>query len=395
MQIRGSLESMTDFLAPGEEPEARSERFGRGGFVFRNAWFAAAHAARLGRRPIPRAIAGTPIVLWRDGAGVAHALEDRCPHRRAPLSEGRVRGGEIQCAFHGWRFDGRGRCVAVPTLPAERTIPPAFGVRSFPVVERYGFLWLWWGEADAADEALLPDVPFLEPRGRAGIETEIVFATSQELAMENLLDMTHTDFLHGGFFGDPSSGEETVSVESTDEVVTMIRVAKDRKAPTIVRPFFGFPTTVSYYETIRLHVRSGAAFGIGWADPPGLGIALLLTNLPEAPGRTRQDGAIVVLRRPRREGGRGGRMRWFELLAASWVTRLLAHQDRRMLGKQYPGYQLDDERVDRSVPGDVAGLRFRKVRAELIRRQRAGDLAYPSDWRGRDAAEVMRCDRMA
>jgi hypothetical protein len=303
--------------------------------------------------------------------------------------------GVLQCGYHGWRYDGSGRCVSIPSLAPGKPVPEAFCVRTFPATERYGYVWVWWGEPEMADEDLLPDVPFLRREGERGaVRSRIVFRTAQELAMENLLDMTHTDFLHGGMFGDPTAGEEDVSVESTDEVVTMTRVAKARKAPAAIRPFFGFPKTVSYYETIRIYIRSGVAYGVGWVDPPGWGMGILLTNLPAAPDQTRQDGTLVMLRRPRREGGKGGRVRWAEILVGSWAPRILTRQDRRMLGGQYPAFQRDDPRPDRSVPSDVAGLRFRKLREQLIRRQMAGDLSYPSGWKGNDAADVNRCDRV-
>jgi phenylpropionate dioxygenase-like ring-hydroxylating dioxygenase large terminal subunit len=376
------------------QSEAPPADFGRGGFVSQNTWFPLAHVSKVGQKPLSRMIGRTSIVLWRDGEGRIRALEDRCRHRRAPLSLGKVTDGTLQCGYHGWRYDGAGRCVKIPSLAAGHVIPEGISVPSFAIAERYGFVWLWWGDPKSADQSLIPDVPFLDPHRGVIIELEHVFETASELVVENLLDMTHTDFVHGGLFGDPSAGDEDVSVESTDEVVTMNRVASGRTPPALLRPFLGFPKRISYHETMRIHLRSGTAFGIAWIDPPGWGTGILLGNIPESPGRTRQCGVAVALARPRRAGGKGGRLRWFELLVTSWGTRVVSRQDQRMLGGQFPAYQADELRVDRSVPADVAGLRFRKLRAELIQRQRAGDLSYAPGWQGSDCAEVMRCDRV-
>ena len=374
---------------------AVDDEFGRGGFVSRNAWYPFAHASRVGRKPVSYTVASTPIVLWRDGAGRVRAFEDRCRHRRLPLSLGKVAGDVIECGYHGWRYDVAGRCVHIPSLAPGDAIPEGITVPGYAVTERYGFVWLWWGEPSAADESLIPDVAFLDPHASVTVKLESTFDTSQELIVENLLDLTHTDFVHGGVFGDPSAGDVDVSVESTPEMVTMTQLAPQRKPPALLRPFLGFPNSLSYTNTMRIQVRTGTAFGIAWLDPPGYGTGILLGNVPEAPGRTRQCGIAVALAKARRAGGKGGRMPWFELMSASWLTRIVSRQDRRVLRAQFPAYQVDDPRVDRSVPADVAGLRYRKLRAELIARQRAGELGYADGWQGQDCAEVMRCDRLA
>src|SRR2546426_8057784 len=80
-------------------------------------WYPACRGSDLRRRPLAITLLGTPVVLWRDAAGTPRALVDRCPHRNAPLSLGRLQGdGSLECGYHGWRFSGDGHCVAVPGL---------------------------------------------------------------------------------------------------------------------------------------------------------------------------------------------------------------------------------------------------------------------------------------
>ena len=120
----------------------------------RNAWYVAAWDTEVGRDPPARTVLDEPVVLFRTIDGRAVALADRCCHRALPLSLGTVIGDELQCGYHGLRFDATGACVAVP---GQSTAPPGAMVRSYPVVERHCWVWIWMGEVARADAALIPD----------------------------------------------------------------------------------------------------------------------------------------------------------------------------------------------------------------------------------------------
>jgi phenylpropionate dioxygenase-like ring-hydroxylating dioxygenase large terminal subunit len=114
-------------------------------------WYVACLSRELGRKPLARTVLGTPLALFRASAGVGGggepvALLDRCPHRNAPLSLGRLRDGLLECRYHGWRFDGEGRCRAVPGLCAEPD-RPARRAPAYAVVEQDGFVWVFPGAA--------------------------------------------------------------------------------------------------------------------------------------------------------------------------------------------------------------------------------------------------------
>ena len=123
----------------------------------RNNWYQAAWASELSEAPLARTLLDEPIVFFRTGAGIA-ALQDRCPHRFAPLSAGRFQGGTVTCGYHGLTFDGSGRCVHNPYGP----ITEPMKVRSYPVAERHSAIWIWMGAQERADEALIPDVSFID-----------------------------------------------------------------------------------------------------------------------------------------------------------------------------------------------------------------------------------------
>ena len=112
----------------------------------RNYWYVAALDEEVRDRPLGRMILGEPVVLFRSGDGALHAFEDRCPHRQLPLSMGKVVGDALQCYYHGLRFDGSGQCVRVP---GQDHIPPKAQVRTYPVIERYRWIWTLYGRSGA------------------------------------------------------------------------------------------------------------------------------------------------------------------------------------------------------------------------------------------------------
>ena len=111
-------------------------------FIY-NAWYVAAFAADVAPgKTLGRKYLNKPVVLFRTGAGAVAALEDRCPHRLAPLSMGECADGGLRCGYHGMLFDGSGACLSIP---GQSVIPPTATVRAYPVIERYGLVWLWTG----------------------------------------------------------------------------------------------------------------------------------------------------------------------------------------------------------------------------------------------------------
>jgi phenylpropionate dioxygenase-like ring-hydroxylating dioxygenase large terminal subunit len=159
-----------------------------------NCWWVAAHASEVTTTPTLRWILELPVALYRTEAGEAVALHNRCPHRWAPLHMGEVAGSDLVCPYHGMQFAPSGQCVKVPT---QDMTPPAIRVRSFPAVERYGFVWVWTGDAELADPGLIPaDLAYLShPHWHVVWGYKSVNANFMQLK-ENVLDLTHFAFLH-------------------------------------------------------------------------------------------------------------------------------------------------------------------------------------------------------
>ena len=164
----------------------------------KNYWYCAAWAEEIGATPLARTILGEPIVFYRTGDGAPVAFEDRCCHRSAPLSLGRVDGDNLQCGYHGMVYGPDGKCVAVP---GQKTIPPEARVRTYPVVDRWKFSWIWMGDPELTDEARIPQVRYNTDPDWAFVGGYLNFNCNYQLLVDNLLDLTHETFLHAKTIG--------------------------------------------------------------------------------------------------------------------------------------------------------------------------------------------------
>lgn len=164
----------------------------------RNAWYVAAWSHDVpADGPLAVEILSQPIVLWRSAQGLA-ALEDRCVHRHAPLSLGRCEAGRLRCMYHGLMFDAAGACVEIP---GQDIIPPTARVKSFPVIERHSWVWVWMGDPAKADPALVPPaVGFDNPDYVLG-SGYLDYAAEARLINDNLLDFSHLSYVHAQSFG--------------------------------------------------------------------------------------------------------------------------------------------------------------------------------------------------
>lgn len=172
----------------------------------KNAWYAGAWARELGETPLARTIHDQPIVFFRGSDGAPAALHDACPHRFAPLSRGKVSSNSIVCGYHGLEFDRTGLCIRNPH--GKGAVPRALAVRKYPLAERYGVIWIWPGDADKADAALIPSLPILEDPEFSWVEGHLHVSANYELLIDNLLDLSHVEFLHP-FLSSPGSSQRT------------------------------------------------------------------------------------------------------------------------------------------------------------------------------------------
>lgn len=180
----------------------------------RNCWYVAAWDHELiDGRLLRRTLLEEPVLLYRGESGKLAAMNDRCPHRGALLSQGRLEGDAIRCMYHGIKFDSTGRCVQIP---GQDMIPPKLKVRSYPVVERGHLVWIWMGDPAQADPAQIVDFPYLSESRWKGVPGYLHYDASYLLIVDNLSDFAHLAFVHTKTLG---GSEEYAYVTKQDIAV--------------------------------------------------------------------------------------------------------------------------------------------------------------------------------
>lgn len=160
----------------------------------KNCWYVAAWGHEVKRLELMRRILlGEPVALYRGADGRPVALEDRCCHRHAPLSAGRIRGNNVECGYHGFTYDPSGKCVRIPT---QDNIPANARVKSYPVAERHQFIWIWMGDPARADEGLIEDFHWLDDPAWRHKGDRLQLQGNYLLLVENLCDLTHLPYVH-------------------------------------------------------------------------------------------------------------------------------------------------------------------------------------------------------
>ncbi len=218
----------------------------------KNCWYVAALAAELGRTLLARTIAGDPVVMYRTEAGLAVAMLDRCPHRLAPLSLGKLVGDSLECGYHGVSFAPDGRCVR---LPGEERIPPQFCSKTFPLEERWGFVWIWLGDPALRDDSMLPqDFRFQDEPGWCPMSDHIHVSAHYELLVDNLLDLSHEAFLHMNTIGNTAVAETPARTTLDGDRVEVLREMPDCTPPKLFVKAAGFDSNIDRYQ--RLSYKS-------------------------------------------------------------------------------------------------------------------------------------------
>ncbi|MFM9941197.1 MAG: Rieske 2Fe-2S domain-containing protein [Hyphomicrobiaceae bacterium] len=187
----------------------------------KNAWYVAALEREVGTGLVPVKVLGEPVVVYRKQDGTLVGLEDACPHRKLPLSMGRLKGDQVECGYHGLMFDGTGTCTKVPG--AEK-IPHVARVRAYPVHARYGFIWIWMGEARLADPAKITHVDFWGEAGWGHNQPDsMLFDCNYLYIADNLLDPSHVSWVHQSSFGGAGTEDTPIETTLTEGAVTAWR----------------------------------------------------------------------------------------------------------------------------------------------------------------------------
>lgn len=235
----------------------------------RNAWYVAAWDHEVGRKKVlARTVAGRPLALYRTEDGRPVALADACWHRLAPLSLGALVGPEdIRCPYHGITYNARGRCTS---MPAQETVNPSAYVPSFPVVDRYRYVWVWVGDPALADPATIPDMHQMTDAAWTGDGLTIHAPCNYQLILDNLMDLTHEEFVHSSTIGQKELSESDFVTTHTEDTVKVERWMLDIEPPPFwlknMRDRFpGFSGRVDRWQIIHFEAPSTICIDVGVA----------------------------------------------------------------------------------------------------------------------------------
>jgi vanillate O-demethylase monooxygenase subunit len=247
-------------------------------------WYVVATSEELLDKPVGRTVLNRPLVVFRQKDGTVSVLEDLCPHRKMPLSEGEIVEGHLQCAYHGLTVNGAGKCVKVYGQDA---IPPV-DVKSFTAVEKDKFIWVWIGDEEQCDASAIPNCPEHTDPAWVGKMGSMIIECNYRLMIENLLDLSHIYFVHRSTFG---AGEDVSSLDTyeselvrTKNSVNFTRWAIDVPAPEIAKAA-GLEGNADRWEIIDYWAPGLVRLDTG-ASPTGLGVR-------ENPEMRKQMGAVL------------------------------------------------------------------------------------------------------
>ncbi|MFG2502239.1 Rieske 2Fe-2S domain-containing protein [Streptomyces sp. NPDC048441] len=219
----------------------------------RDQWYIAAYKREVGRELLGRTVLGEPILLYRTEGGRAVAMSERCVHRRFPLSQApsRLDGDRVVCGYHGFTYDTDGGCVFVP---GQQRIPRTARLKTYPVLEQDSFVWVWIGDREPG-ETLPPRAPWMDSPAYTVVSGMEPIDSDYGLLVDNLMDLSHETYLHGGYIGTPEVAETPITTEVDDKaaIVHVSRHMDDAECPPFYARSTGIEGRISRWQDIEYH----------------------------------------------------------------------------------------------------------------------------------------------
>ena len=339
-----------------------------------NAWYIAAWDSEIGEGPFSRTILNEPVVMFRTADGIV-ALEDRCCHRALPLSMGKVMDRTIQCGYHGLEFDATGACVKVP---GQSKIPPGAAVRSYPVEERWGMVWIWTGDPAKADKSLLPDWWWLDDPdwkmipGRGGSPMPV--EANYLLISDNLFDITHLSYVHVTSIGNDAIVDFPPKTERYDRGVKMTRLVTDRPPAPFYKKAGGFEGNVDRFLVTTSDmpgyiVNHAGTYRVGLNLQPGevtedTGVEMKVMNLPTPETETSTHYFYAHSRHFKVDDPE-----WDEIYRTQFTQ--VFEEDQVILNQQQMRMSSHPDAAEIDIKGDAPNIQVRRLMDELIAAEQA------------------------
>ena len=340
----------------------------------KNTWYMAAWGDEVTREPMARTLLGESVLMYRREDGTPVAIHNRCPHRHAPLNQGKLIGDEIQCPYHGLRFNSTGACTNNPH--GQHKIPPAMCVPAYTLAERDSILWIWMG-AGSPDESLIPDFSVLTRPEHRTIRRLMTVDADYRLIADNILDLTHIVYVHKGIGGQQFLESESSATEQVGQQVWCRR----RNEAITAAP--AFRAVEPGYNTVKVDKHQN----IRW-DPPSNMLLEILHHESGNPRNLRTTNYGGNLLTPETEA----RTHYFWSVTRDYATEnealdevigsalrdAFVNEDKPIIEAQQAMMNLSGGNLPQPVliETDAAAMRARRVLDTLMQSERSNATAH-------------------
>jgi phenylpropionate dioxygenase-like ring-hydroxylating dioxygenase large terminal subunit len=332
----------------------------------RNYWYCAAWSLEVSRQPLARTLLDEKVVLYRKENGDIIALGDLCPHRFAPLHQGKVEGDVLACRYHGLAFGEGGTCVR---NPHGEVIPARLKVKGYPIVERYGAAWIWMGDPTLADDSRIPEFSEHSDPSYRTVYERLPVKGSYQLVSDNLLDLSHTQYLHP-FLARAEAPDSRFEFEvglDGDTVTTIYNTLNVRKG--------GFSEFVWPDGPDRFDGYSG----VRWQPPANMRLKTHMTHVggPEERARLAWGAELVTPETPTSchyfwSFARNYRLEdeGFDEALRQAISGVFTNEDATMIASVQENMGSETDLINLKpviLPTDEAAIRARRIVRKLLR----------------------------
>jgi len=235
----------------------------------KNCWYVAGRSVDFERRLTATKLLNENIVIFRGENDEPVALEDACPHRKLPLSRGNLNGSTVECGYHGLTFDCTGKCVAAPTQ--ETALPKRAVVKSYPVKDQWGFLWIWMGDTDPEPDETIIDIPnYNNPTWAKTDCGALSIACNYLYVTDNLLDPSHVAWVHVTSFAGAGTDNQPLDIHDDGDALVVSRWIYAQSAPPYYAEMLPFADNCDRKQHYECRVPS-TAINMSVYTPAGLG----------------------------------------------------------------------------------------------------------------------------
>lgn len=325
----------------------------------KNVWYAAALSEKVGKKPTKVELCGKEMVLWRDPkTNAVHCIDNACPHRGAPLSSGWVTEKEghctIACGYHGWAFDGKGALHDVPAAANKGEWPKRSLMDAYPVVEKGGFIWLFYGSTKLPEDARppIPVIPELEDPSWKPVYEEMEFDCNHFGVFENAIDMAHIHYLHSDSFGNQDA-PEIRDMEATNDAFSVTSKFKIQNKP--VNAFWALFKVPAVEVTATAYLPSTSVVSFTLAN--GLSFITFVNTVPISANKSVNRFSLIRKISWDKTGLFNSRL--WDGMARKAMLKILT-EDKAMVEQ----LKYDQLPAEFSVRADLPQVQFRKLRQQ-------------------------------